>query len=210
MRHRVFGWLAGSCLVMGLWVLAGCAGTAETVGLSVKSVGPAKAQGSGEKILVVPFEDQRLSQSRLGLRTHLWGGVTYFDVTDGKVGEAVARMVAEHLTKTGRQAWYGKPGAAGPEGKPDVALSGQVRDLSANAKSRFGSTAITVKFHVTLQAVNEADGSITRMTLEGSRDDAVFWFRPQEVEDLLNAALTESLDKILGDVKVDGVSWRLK
>lgn len=210
MRHRITGLLTGICLVLGLGTMAGCAGTAETVGLSVKAVGSSKSQGSGEKVLVVPFEDQRGPQSHLGLRTHLGGGVTYFDVEGGKPGEAIARMVADHLTKTGRRAWYGNPGETGPEEKPDVTLSGQVRDLSANAKSRFGSTAITVKFHVTLQAMNQADGSTTRMTLEGSRNDVVFWFQPQDVEDLLNAALTESLDKILADIQVSGGAWRLK
>jgi hypothetical protein len=204
------GLRAVTLLVMWLTVAAGCAGTGETVNLSLKAMGPVGQQGSGEKILVVPFQDQRLTQAHLGARTHLGGGVTYFDVAGSRSWEAVARMVAEYLAKTGRRAWYAQPGSAGPEGKPDVTLSGQVRDLSANAKSRFGSTAITVKFHMTLQAVNEADGSTTRLTLEGSREDAVFWFRPEQVEDLLNTALTESLDKILADVKVDGGIWRLK
>ena len=197
-------------LVMGLTAVAGCAGTGETVRLSLKPVGTPASQGSGEKILVVPFEDQRPTQERLGVRTHLWGGFTYFDVTGGKPGEAVAQAVADHLKKTGRPAWYGSPGGGGPDGTADVTLTGQVRELSADAKSRFGSTAITVKFHVTLQAVNAADGSTTRMTLEGSRDDAVFWFMPKDVEKLLNEAVSESLEKLLADVKVEGRSWRLK
>jgi hypothetical protein len=210
MRNHFMRLFAGVSLLVGLGMVTGCAGTGETVKLSLKPVGTPTSQGSGEKVLVVPFQDQRLTLSHLGARTHLWGGLTYFDVTGSNSWEAVAQVVADHLKKTGRQVSYGKPGGSGPDGAPDVTLTGQVRELSANAKSRFGSTAIMVKFHVTLKALNAADGSTTRMTLEGSRDDAVFWFRPEDVEKLLNEALSESLEKALADVKVEGKSWRVK
>jgi hypothetical protein len=189
---------------------AACAGTSETVGLPLQPVGATAAQGGGEKVLVTPFKDQRLSQSHLGMRSHLGGGVTYFDAAGGKAVEAVARMVAEHLARTGRKAWYGKPGEAGAEGQPDVTVTGQIRDLTVNAKSRFGSTVITAKFHITLQALNAADGSTTRLTLDGSREKAVVWFEARDVEELLNSALTESLEKVLIDVKFDNGAWRIK
>lgn len=198
-------------------MLAGCAGTGKVVDLEIRAIpsGAGTEVRSGEtgkelKIGVSPFEDARSDKSRLGTRTHLGGGVTHFNVAGGKAGEAVAQVVADFLGHKGWRVWVRKPGVTEPAGGPDVTLSGQVLEFSANAKSRFFSTRIDVKTRVSLRAVNAADGSTTRMTLEGSRMQSVFWFSEEDVQTLVNEVLRDSLEKLIADTRVEGRLLKLK
>lgn len=226
MRHRTWGvslWLLGA---MGLVSVAGCAGKGETVWLDLQPVirasGTVAAQkDSPELVLVEAFEDLRPEKGKTGLRTHLWGGVTYFDVPSSLPGASVARLVGEYLAKTGRQVTInvvngmpGQPDRAGAsvvtQGGADVIVTGQVQELSVHAKSRFGSTEMSAKFHVVVLAKNKADGSTVRRVLEGARSQTVFRFEPEDVQALVNAMLTDSLNRLLENISVEGKSWRLK
>jgi cellobiose-specific phosphotransferase system component IIB len=185
--------------------------------MDLRGVPPAAASVElmGEKgmFLVVPFEDLRPQKNRLGMRTHFWGGVTYFDVSGGKPGDLLAHVVAEYLKQKGWRAkveQIGQTGVSESGGKPDVRLTGQVQEFSTNAKSRFGSTEITVKLKVMLQGVNASDGSTAKLTLEGTRTSTVIWFEPEDVQALVTATLKEGLEKLFGDVKVEAKSLRLK
>ncbi|MDE3034544.1 MAG: hypothetical protein KGJ14_01105 [Nitrospirota bacterium] len=220
MRHHRWSvslWLWG---VVSLVVMAGCAGKGETVWLDLqpglRTDGPAP-KDSPELVLVEAFEDLRPEKGKTGLRTHLWGGVTYFDVPGGVPGAAVARLVGEYLARTGRQVTINvvnqpdRPGTpAATQGSADVTITGQVQELSVHAKSRFGSTEISAKFQVTVLARNKADGSTVRRVLEGARSKTVFWFEPEDVQALVNAMLTDSLNRLLDNVYLEGRSWRLK
>ncbi|MFM8552590.1 MAG: hypothetical protein ACKOCD_09860, partial [Nitrospiraceae bacterium] len=166
MRRSVWGmslWLWG---VIGLAAVPGCAGKGETVWLDLqpgpRAEGPAP-KDSPELVLVEAFEDLRPEKGKTGLRTHIWGGVTYFDVPGSLPGASVARLVGEYLAKTGRQvtinvvAQPDRPGSPSvSQGGADVMITGQVQELSVHAKSRFGSTEITAKFQVTVLAKNKA------------------------------------------------------
>lgn len=200
-----------------LLTLAGCAGKGETVMLNLREVplAAASVQFTGEpgKFLVIPFEDLRPQKNRVGTRTHFWGGATYFDVPGSKPGDLLAHVVAEHLKQKGWRAkveQIGKADGSEPEGPPDITLTGKIQEFSANAKSRFGSTEITVKLQVALQGVNASDHSTTKMTLEGTRTDTVFWFEPEDVQTLVNAVLKEGLEKLFGEMKVEVKTLRLK
>lgn len=224
MGYRMWGlslWLLGA---MGLVNMAGCAGKGETVWLDLQP--GTRAEGAAQKdspelVLVEAFEDVRPEKGKTGLRTHFWGGVTYFDVPGSLPGASVARLVGEYLAKNGRQVTInvvdsvpgrpdrvGAPGVA--QGGADVIVTGQVEELSVHAKSRFGSTEISAKFHVVVLAKNKADGSTVRRVLEGSRSRTVFWFEPEDVQELVNAMVTDSLNRLLENISVEGKSWRLK
>lgn len=215
-------WGLRLCLLgaVSLVSVAGCAGKGETVWLDLqpgmRAAGAAQ-HDSPELVLVEAFEDVRPEKGKTGLRTHLWGGVTYFDVPGGVPGAAVARLVGEYLAKAGRQVTIhvvgdaGRPGAStATQGGADVMVTGQVQELSVHAKSRFGSTEISAKFHVVVVAKNRADGSQVRRVLEGARSKTVFWFEPEDVQTLVNAMLTDSVSRLLDQVSVEGKSWRLK
>lgn len=209
MEHRI------QLLVIsvGLLVLGGCAGTGEVIKLDVRALpSPAEAaakKGEAASVAVVAFEDQRSVKGRLGSRTHLWGGETYFDVEGGKPGEVIAQVVADYLKQKGWDASMVKPGMSQPASAPGVSLSGQVLDLTANAKSKFFSTEITVKSKVAVQALNR-DGSAVRMTLNGAGSQSVFWFEPEDVQELVNAVLKDSLAKLVSDTKVENGLLQLR
>jgi len=218
-RNRALRLLFGITTLIGLAAAAGCAGKNEVLELSLRTGPPAPVAATaaqGElKVLVAIFEDARPEKSRLGVRTHLGGGVTYFNLPGGRAGEAVSEAVAEYLRRKGWRARVGQPGTAEPggaqqEGAPDVFLTGQVQELSADAKSRFGSTEIRVTARLTFRALNAADKSTTRVTVDSSRSQSVFWFEPEDVQLLLSEVFQDSLGKLVADTRVENRSLRLK
>lgn len=207
MRHRIFYLIFGIALLM----LGGCAGQGQVIELDIRAL-PSETEMAAKSaapltVAVAPFEDLRAEKSRLGTRTHLWGGVTHFNVPDGKVGNVVAQVTADYLKQKGWKATVAS--GTKPAGGSDVTLTGKVQELSANAKSKFMSTEITVKSVIAVHAANP-DGSTVRMTLNGAGSHSVFWFCPEDVTELMNDVLKDSLNKLLTDTKVEDGRLRLK
>ena len=204
-RHRTLL----MCLV-SLIALAGCTGTGEVIPLQIRpfetgSEGVTK-QRAAIRVAVGSFEDGRNFKTGLGVRTHLWGGVSYFDVQGGNPADVVAQALADYLTAKG---WQVTKRGASDKGA-DVVLSGKILDFSVHAKSRLGFTEVTTKTKVALHAQNAADGSTIRMTLNGSGADNVFWFDPEDAQTLMNDVLTDSFGKLVQDTTVENKLLRLK
>ncbi len=195
---------------MALMVMVGCAGKGDVIPIHLQPApsGAAKAAKPSEavRVSVAPFEDQRQEKNRLGVRTHLWGGESLFNVPGGLPGEAATQALADYLAARGWQ--IVKPGAT--DNHADVILSGKILDLSVDAKSGVGSTKLTGSSRLAVQARNTGDESQVRMTLSGAGSDRVFWFAPEDAQALLNDILNESFDKLLRDVKVEQRMVRLK
>ena len=198
----------------GLIALAGCAGKGEVVTLDIRTTPPATEAmaktSDGVRAAVAAFDDARPETKRLGTRTHLWGGETYFDLTGGKPADVVPLVIAEYLKQKGWRAEVAKAGGASGAGSPDVLLTGKLLDMSVNAKSRVFSTKITATTKMAIQAKNTADDSVVRMTLNGEGSQSVFWFEPEDAQSLLNVILTDSLEKLLTTTKVENNVLRLK
>lgn len=185
-------------------LLAGCAGSGESVPLNIKALPSVRSLNQNYqdlKVVVEPFEGGP-DANRLGVRTHLGGGETVFTVQGGRLGETVAQVVADNLKAMGFQVWVRKSSATEVPAKPDITITGQVKELSVNARSRFFSTKMTGKVEVVIQALNASDRSTVRLNLEGAREDALFWFEPTEVQELVNHMLKENLDRLLADIRV--------
>lgn len=180
--------------------LAGCA-TKETATLNVQtmSASDASAQRDGVSVAVASFEDARPEKSRLGVRHHLWGGETTFTVPGGKPGDLVARVMADYLKQKG---WRAQTVSVGSS-DADVLISGKLLDFSVDADSGVGRTEITAKTKLVIEATNKADGSIVRMTLNGDGVEKVFWFEPEDAQQLVSEVLAESLDKLVQNTKVE-------
>jgi len=184
--------------------VAGCAGTGDIIPLNIQALPSVRTLNQNFqdiKVVVERFEESS-ETGRLGVRTHLGGGETVFTSQGGKIGEAVAQVVADNLKSMGFQVWVKKSNASEVPVKPDIMITGQVQQLSAQARSRFFSTKMTAKAKVVIQAANASDRSTVRLNLEGAREDAVFWFEPGEVQELMNRMLKENLDRLLADVRV--------
>jgi len=212
-RHRsqdsvTSGFRLAAIGIAALW-LAGCGGNGESILMDLHaaatSAAPAKA-GNELTVAVTDFDDSALQDpKRLGSRTHLGGGTSYFDLTGGKTGEVVAKLVADSLMQRG---W--KVEKAGADGKADATISGKILELSVNAKSSFGSTDITSASKIVLEAVNAADGSTVRMTLNGAGTQTVVWFEPEDAQKLLGETVSSSLEKLIATTKVENNMLRLK
>src|SRR6185436_16017306 len=155
MRNRGWRLFLGLGICVVLSALAGGAVKGETSYLDLNAAlhgAETEQTGRGEAVLVEAFEDLRPEKQRLGTRTHLWGGVTHFDVPGGRAGAVVARLVGEYLAKTGRHVTINVVGtgeqAQQSKGTPDVTVTGQVQEFATHVKSRFFSTVITAKFQV--------------------------------------------------------------
>ncbi len=205
-------WALGGALVLAALWLGGCAGSGEIVNLdlNVRPLPQEVAADETVKIVVEAFQDQRPDQSRLGVRTHLGGGATYFNVPGGKAGETIAETLADFLRHKGWQVGVKKPGLTAAEGRTDILLSGSIRELWATAKSRFFSTKLSVKSSIVVKAYNAVDGSSISITLDGAATDSVFFFSPQKLQDLTNSVLKDSFQKLMFDSRIENRAWRLR
>lgn len=189
--------------------VAGCAGKGEVITLELHAVQPspevASAQGAGLSVVVSSFEDARSGDKRLGTWFHLWGGESYFDVPTGRPGPVVAQVVADYLKLKGWKAQVANNGSGS-----DLLLSGILLDFSANADSKLFRTNITVKTRMRVEAKNTKDGSAVRMTLTGDGSESVFWFEPEDIQNLLNSIVAQNFEKLLANTKVENGLLSLK
>lgn len=197
---------AGMLLSVGLLTASGCGGSGQTVYFDVipkPQPGPL-VQAEPIKIVIQPFEDRRAEKNRVGMRTHLWGGMTYFNVAGEKPGEVYAQALAEQLKAKGwqGQAWNVRVAPVGAVADADIVISGQIFEFAANAKSRLFSTYLTASNKLTITAQNNGDRSVTSRSLEGSQSDTVFWFGDEDVQRLLTATIKDTIERYLSDTTI--------
>ena len=199
----------GIALTVGLLMGAGCGGTGKTVYLDLQLQQPAAQYQEPEpvRIVIETFEDRRLEKSRLGLRTHLWGGVTYFNVAGEKPGDVVAQAFADRLKTRGwkDRTWTVRvvsSRAVTNQNEADIVISGQLLDFSANAKSRLFSTVINTSSKIVVTARNLSDQSSTTRGIEGAQRDTVVWFSEDDVQQLLAATLKDGIDRYLEETTI--------
>ena len=204
---RRVGEVVAVCLVL----LAGCATTGERVDVAIPaaSTGAAAAMAgssSGPRVVVKPFEDARMDRTHLGSRSHFWGDTSYFDLPKGTVGEAVAKALVQQLNKRGWQASLDADNGTAP----DATITGTIQDLSVTAVSKFGRTELAAKNTMMVRVANHSDESTIQERLLGSGTDQVFWFDPEDAQQLVNEVLDKNIEKFIADTKVDGKTVKLK
>ena len=200
-----------ACLLIG----AGCVGTGKTfyLDLQQKQAVTQYMEPEPVRIVIEPFTDRRLENNWLGVRTHLWGGVSYFNVVGERPGEVIAQALADRLKTRG---WKGRvwtvrvasSRAAVDLNDADIVISGQLLDFSANAKSRFFSTVVNTSSKVVITAKNMGDQSSTIRSIEGAQRDTVIWFSEADVQQLLAATLKDSIDRYLADTTIEQKALR--
>jgi hypothetical protein len=160
----------------------------------------------GPRVVVKPFDDVRLDRTHLGSRSHLWGNTSYFDVPNGTVGEAVAKALVQQLSKRGWQASLdGSNGTA-----PDATISGTIQDLSVQAVSKVGHTQLEARNTMMVRVANHGDESSIQERVMSSGSDEVFWFEPEDAQQLVNEVLEKNIEKFIADTKLDGRAVRLR
>jgi len=207
-KEHTLNWFAG----IGLLALVGCAASGEVVPVDIRARPAASVAHSsasdGLRVAVLPFDDMRKERHHLGARSHIFGGETYFNAPGGDPGMLVAQAMADYLRQSGWQAWLAKPAITVPGDAAEVILTGQVEEFNAQARSRFFSTELTSAVRVTIQAKNVSDGSVVKLTMSGSGSEPVFWFEPEDVQDVLNEAIKSSVDKLLVNTRIENRKLR--
>jgi hypothetical protein len=187
-------------------ISGGCGGSGQTAHIDVlpPQQPVQQAEPEGVKIVIEPFEDRRADKRRIGMRTHLWGGVTNFDVPGEKPGDVYAQALADRLRGSGwlDRSWDVRVAPAGSMPNADIVISGQLFEFAANAKSRMFSTYITTSNKLTITARNNADRSITSRSLESAQSDTVVWFSDDDVQRLMTATIKETIDRYLADTTI--------
>jgi hypothetical protein len=196
--------------LLGIILTAGCAGKGERIDLKFPI-----ASGADEKVAALssvtvaiqPFEDNRTERSHLGTRLHLWGGESHFNLPSGTLGEATAQAFANYLKGKGWNATVAKGnGAVGA----DMTVTGRLVDVGVDAKSGIGQTTLSAKSRMVVQVKNHADGSQVRETLTSTGTNQVFWFDPEDAQELLNELYNKNFEKFVIDTKLDGKTLKLR
>ena len=193
-----------------LLLATGCAGKGERIDLKVPiayGVNEKVAAMSSVTVAILPFEDHRTNRSHLGTRYHLWGGESHFGLPSGTLGESTAQAFADYLKERGWNAAVAKGnGATGV----DVTITGQLADIVVDAKSGVGQTDLTGKNRLIIFVKNHADGSQIRETLTSTGTSQVFWFDPEDAQDLLNELYNKNFEKFMADAILDGKVLKLR
>ncbi|TKS58147.1 MAG: hypothetical protein EWM72_03202 [Nitrospira sp.] len=158
----------------------GCAGQGDAVliALALKPSTEKMAASSASlvNVLVTPVGDDRSDRTRLGVHQSLWGTTKPLTMKDGMVGEVTAKAHAEYLTRKGWLVQYVPTGSRLTGG--DVVISGKILEASADAHGTVGSTDITAKNRIVVQAKNLSDGSSITDTISHTGTYSVFWYEP--------------------------------
>jgi hypothetical protein len=196
--------------LFGIILAAGCAGKGERIDLTVHgaSVGDEKVVAmSSPTVAIQPFEDHRTDRSRLGTRHHLWGGESYFSLSNGTLSEATAQAFADYLKGKG---WNVTVAEGNRAAGADMTITGRLLDVGVEANSSVGQTTLNAKNRMIVHVLNHADGSEVRETLTSTGASQVFWFEPEDAQELLNELYNKAFEKFVTDTKLDGTILKLR
>ncbi len=196
--------------LLGIILASGCAGKGERINLKVPI-----ASGADEKVVAMSpatvaiqaFEDNRTDRSHLGTKLHLWGGESHFSLPSGTLGDATAQAFADYLKGKGWNATVAKGNEAIGA---DMTITGKLVDVGVDAKSGIGQTTLNAKSRMVVQVKSHADGSQVRETLTSTGTNQVFWFDPEDAQELLNELYNKNFEKFVTDTKLDGKILKLK
>lgn len=205
-------------VAVGLLLLMGCSGKGDIIPMNLTPKAKEMTDASsavkpmaGPKVVVIPFEDARADHAKVGSRSSMWGGETDFQVSSGSAGEETGQALADYLKRKGWLAQYQKAAPAESEHGPSIVLSGKILDLAVEAKRGFLMTDIEARSKLVIQVNNREDGSsIVRTDAHSGSHDNVFWFEPQDGEELLAEVLEKNFERFVLNTKLEDRSIRFR
>jgi hypothetical protein len=204
-RHNL---IIGIGLLVGS-IVTGCAGPGERIDLKISAppAGKTVAAIGSATVAIQPFEDERTDRLHLGTRYHLWGGESRFSFPSGTLGEATAKAFADFLKGKG---WNATVAQGNEAAGSDITVTGKIVGLGVDAISGVGQTTLNAKSRMVVQVKNHADGSQVRETLTSAGSNQVFWFDPEDAQELLNDLYSKNFEKFVTDTKLDGKILKLR
>jgi hypothetical protein len=162
------------------------------------------------RVTVVAFDDGRADRTKVGTRNSVWGGESYLNVSSGSAGEETAQAFAEYLKRKGWQVQYAKSSPPVSDNGPDIVLSGKILDLAVEARGGFGGTEIGARSKLTIQGKNRSDDSAISDTVAHSGTYNVFWFEPQDGEDILSEVMEKNFERFVLNTKFEDRAIRFR
>ena len=206
-------------VAVGLLLLLGCSGKGDIIPMNLTPRMQADATGAaqvvkpmaGPRVMVIPFEDGRADRTKVGSRSSMWGGETYFNVSSGSAGEETAQAFADYLKRKGWQAQYAKTAPVASEAGPDVVVSGKILELAVDARRGVFLTDIEARTKLVIHASNREDNSaLVRTDTHSGSHDNVLWFEPQDGESILSEVLEKNFERFVVNTKFEdrGIRFR--
>ena len=84
-----------------------------------------------------------------------------------------------------------------------IVISGQIVDLSANAKSRVFSTVLSTSLKLVMTAHNLGDRTATMRSVEGAQHDTVFWFSDDDLQELAATTVQDGIERYIVDTAIE-------
>lgn len=216
-QHGVRGITAP--VAVGLLLLLGCSGKGDIIPMNLTPKQPKSTNGTvqvvkataGPRVTVIPFEDGRADRTKIGSRSSLWGGDTYFNVSSGSAGEETAQAFADYLKRKGWHAQYAKAAPSATEAGSDIVLSGKILELAVDARRGLLLTDIEARSKLVIQASNREDhSSLVRTDAHSGSHDNVLWFEPQDGEDILSEVLEKNFERFVVNTKFEDQAIRFR
>jgi hypothetical protein len=91
-----------------------------------------------------------------------------------------------------------------------MTITGKLVDVGVDAESGIGQTTLNAKSRMVVQVKNHADDSQVRETLISAGTNQVFWFDPEDAQELLNELYNKNFEKFVTDTKLDGKILKLR
>ena len=82
-------------------------------------------------------------------------------------------------------------------------ITGRVLEFSADADSWLMHTTMETSLRAILKVENTVDGSLTRVSLDGTRQDWVFWFDEEDLQRLVDRMVLESVQDVMLSLEAD-------
>lgn len=151
------------------------------------------------KVVVVPFKDTRIDQEAIGERIHISGKVDRFQSHPSPVGDAVTSALVSALKIQGYQtevlAREIDPGSI--QDPFTVVLSGTIKELWANARSRPGYTDIKSRVHFIVDIYRVDERKTYTVNAKSASESRVVLFSPSEMEETVNDAISEAINYLI-------------
>lgn len=199
-------------IIAGLLVgLQGCASQEPLpINLSLKPAAEAASESpkSQATVLVMPFADDRVDRTKLGVHKTFWGSSEPVTLRLGTVGDVTGRAFADYLERKGWKVQYDPSGTS--QADADILITGKVLESSVDAHGSLGSTDIQAKNKIVVHAKNQRDGSSITHTVSHSGTYSVFWFAPEDAEEIFSEVMERNFDKFVSQTKLEGSAVRFK
>lgn len=194
-------------VILFIFVLSGCAGKGiHIVDVRYDASRQSSPFFSGKKAVLIPLEDLRRDRD-IGRWEKLFGDTDRV-ITAKPVYESITLALMEYLKKNGLDVSMTSRGVTAEEFRavpPHFVIGGSIEEIKIDAESLTGYTQVKSSIRLKIQFTNVRDGGRFSIIIRGvSEPKTVVLFDQKVFEKTLNEVLSDSFERILASVSLDG------